>query len=284
MATFYNQATLSYNGISTQSNTTTGELVDVLAVRKTALTGTYGPGDRVTYVISIVNSGTTALTGLTVTDNLGAYTFDTSTLTPLTYTADAVRYYVNGVLQTAPTVVAGPPLVFSGISIPAGGDAVLVYETTLNASAPLNADSTIVNTITVTGDGLTTAPTDTETITVRAEPQLAITKSLSPTQVMENGQLTYTFTIENSGNTAADAADLAAVTDTFTPPLRAISVTFNGTAWMEPTNYTYDAATGAFATVPGQITVPAATYVQNSTTGAWTVTPGVSVLTVTGTI
>ena len=93
------------------------------------------------------------------------------------------------------------------------------------------------------------------------------------------------FMGEDGGFSLIDAAPVrAAVTDTFTPPLRAISVTFNGTAWTEPTNYTYDAATGAFATVPGQITVPAATYVQNSTTSAWTVTPGVSVLTVTGTI
>ena len=284
MATFYNQATLSYNGIRTQSNTTTGELVDVLTVQKNALRTTYEPGGTVTYVISIVNSGTTALTGVTATDNLGAYAFNTSTLTPLTYAADSVRYYVNGVLQTAPTVVAGPPLVFSGMNIPAGGNAVLVYEATLNTYAPLNPEASVVNTVSVTGDGITTAATDTETVTVSAAPRLTITKALNPVQVMENGRVTYTFTIENTGNTAAGATDLVAVTDTFTPPLSAISVMFNGTAWTEPTQYTYDAATGAFATVPGQITVPAATYTQDPTTGVWTGTPGVSVLTVTGTI
>lgn len=284
MATFYNQATLSYNGIRTQSNTTTGELVDVLTVQKNALRTTYEPGGTVTYVISIVNSGTTALTGVTATDNLGAYAFNASTLTPLTYAADSVRYYVNGVLQTAPTVVAGPPLVFSGMNIPAGGNAVLVYEATLNTYAPLNPEASVVNTVSVTGDGITTAATDTETVTVSAAPRLTITKALNPVQVMENGRVTYTFTIENTGNTAAGATDLVAVTDTFTPQLSAISVTFNGTAWTEPTQYTYDAATGAFATVPGQITVPAATYTQDPTTGVWTGTPGVSVLTVTGTI
>ena len=52
----------------------------------------------------------------------------------------------------------------------------------------------------------------------------------------------------------------------------------------EGVDYTYDEATGAFATLPGVITVPAASYVQDPTTGEWTVTPGVSTLTIVGTI
>jgi len=54
--------------------------------------------------------------------------------------------------------------------------------------------------------------------------------------------------------------------------------------WAEGVNYTYDAATGEFATVAGQITVPAATYAQDPATGLWTIQPGVAVLTVTGTV
>jgi len=42
--------------------------------------------------------------------------------------------------------------------------------------------------------------------------------------------------------------------------------------------------TGVFNTIAGQITVPAATYTQNPATGIWTLTPGVSVLKVTGTV
>ena len=40
MATFYNQATLSYGGNTTTSNITTGELLDALTAVKTALRGT----------------------------------------------------------------------------------------------------------------------------------------------------------------------------------------------------------------------------------------------------
>ena len=50
------------------------------------------------------------------------------------------------------------------------------------------------------------------------------------------------------------------------------------------TQYTYDPATGAFATVPSNITVPAATFTQDPVTGAYSVIPGTATLTVTGTI
>ena len=76
MATFTNQATLSYNNTVTRSNIVTGELVDILAVAKTAVTDTYGCDTCVTYTVSIVNSGAAAFAGLTVTDDLGAYAFN----------------------------------------------------------------------------------------------------------------------------------------------------------------------------------------------------------------
>ena len=48
MATFTNRATLTFNGGSTNSNTVTGELLEVLSATKTALSGTYRVGDQVT--------------------------------------------------------------------------------------------------------------------------------------------------------------------------------------------------------------------------------------------
>ncbi|MBR4139864.1 MAG: hypothetical protein IKT88_07890, partial [Lachnospiraceae bacterium] len=102
--------------------------------------------------------------------------------------------------------------------------------------------------------------------------------------VTENGRLTYTFVIENIGNTAAVATDNVAITDTFNPILTGLTVTYDGAVWTEGVNYTYSEVTGEFATIPGQITVPAATYTQDSVTGEWIVEPGVGVLTVTGTV
>lgn len=283
MAKFTNYATLSYNGMATDSNTVEGELLETLAVTKTALTDDYASGDDVAYVISLVNSGTTALTGLTVTDNLGEYLFGEKNLYPLAYKADSLRYYVNGELRTNPEVTAGPPLVISGISVPAGGNAMLIYEADVNSFAPLAATATITNRVTVTGGALSAPVTAEAVLTVRPEVRLGISKSLSPLTVSENGQLTYTFVIENTGSLAATAADNAVLTDTFNPRLNNITVSFNGTTWTAGTNYNYDVTTGVFATLPGQITVPAATYTQGED-GSVATMPGTATLVVTGTV
>ncbi len=283
MAQFTNQAQLSYNGLSVQSNVAVGEIVESLTMTKTAVPTSYGDGDRITYIISVVNSGATDITGLTLTDNLGAYTFNTRTLVPLDYTADTVRYYSNGILQTSPTVAATNPLTITGLTVPAGGNILLVYETTTNSFAPPAVESSITNTATLSG-GVVSALTATETVSATNDPRLSVAKSINPVPVSENGTLTYTFLIQNIGNTAADAADVAALTDTFDPKLSDLTVTFNGTAWTQGTQYNYDQATGVFSTVPGQITVPAATYTQDPTTGAWIATPGTSTLVVSGRI
>ena len=44
MATFTNQATLTYNGGTASSNITTGELLEVLTATKTAVVPTYRSG------------------------------------------------------------------------------------------------------------------------------------------------------------------------------------------------------------------------------------------------
>ncbi len=283
MAIFTNQATLSYNGTTVNSNTVTGNLLEVLAVTKTAIRDNYSANEDVTYIVSITNTGTAPFTGLTVTDNLGAYEFGAGTRTPLDYIADSVTYYQNGILQTIPTVGGTEPLTITGITVPAGGNTILVYEARANEFAPLSAQSTITNEVTVSGGGLTTPITADETITVSDEPNLSITKSLTPVNVTENSELTYTFTIQNTGNTPAEAAENIVITDTFEPALSNITVTVNGTAFPEA-NYTYNEATGEFATVAGTITVPAATYTQNPDTGNFVITPGVTTVTVTGTI
>ena len=107
MAIFTNQATLTYNDVVRSSNVATGELLEVLSATKRAVRDQYGDGDRITYVVSILNSGTTAITGLTLNDDLGAYAFGTEILYPLSYSDDSLLYYVNGVPQAAPTVTAG---------------------------------------------------------------------------------------------------------------------------------------------------------------------------------
>lgn len=285
MAQYTNQAQLSYKNTVLNSNVAVGEILEVLSASKTAVRDRYSRNDDVTYVISIVNSGTNAFTGLTVSDNLGAYEFNGGTLYPLEYAEGSVRVYINGVLQTAPpTVTSLQPLVFSGLSLPANSNMTIIYEAVTTRFAPLSAAGTITNTATISGDGAGSPVTATATVTAKAEPDLTINKSIEPAVVTENGTVTYTFTIQNYGNTATAAADNVSVTDTFDPVLSNLSVAFNGTAWTEGTEYTYNAGTGLFTTVPGQITIPAATYTQDAETGVWSITPGTGILTVRGTL
>ena len=283
MATFTNFATLSYNGGTTTSNVVTGELLETLSATKIAVMDDYTAKDDVTYVVTLLNSGTAPLNGLTVTDDLGGYLFEGETVYPLVYTGGSIHYYVNGVPQPDPAVTAGPPLVIGGINVPAGGNVMLIYEATVTEFAPLAADDTITNTAVVTGGGLAAPVTASEIIETEDRADLTISKAVSPAVVTENGQLTYTFVIANHGNTPAVATDDVVVSDVFDPILNPITVTFNGSVWAEGVNYTYDESTGVFTTLPGQITVPAATYTQNED-GTWIVNPGTVILTVTGTV
>ena len=260
-----------------------GQLQEVLSATKTAVNGSYRTGETVTYAVNLINSGTTAVTGLTLTDDLGAYSPETgTTYVPLTYVDGTVRYFINGVRQTAPTVTAGNSLVLAGITVPAGGNATILYDALVNGYANPTATGSLTNTVTVTGGGITPL-TATATLPSDVRTGLSITKSISPVPVVENGTLTYTFLIENTGSTAADGTGNLTVTDTFQPVLTGITVTLNGTTLTEGTDYTYNETTGVFATVPGRITVPAATFAQG-TDGVWVTTPGTATLTVSGTI
>ena len=283
MATFYNQATLSYNGIFRTSNVVVGEVVGTLTVTKTAVGDTYTSGGNVTYVISMVNTGTTPFTSLTISDDLGAYQVGETTVYPLEYVDGSVLYYLNGAIQPSPSVTTANGIEITGITIPAGANATIVYNTTVTDFAPLSEGATIVNTASVTGDGITPV-TATETITAEGGAILSINKAISPSTVSENGRITYTFVISNTGNAEATAADNVIITDTFDPILTGITVTIDGVTVTSPTAYTYDEVTGEFATVAGAITVPAATYTQDQTTGIWTTVPGTTTVTVTGTV
>ena len=282
MAIFTNQAVLSYRNGSVSSNVVTGELVQVLSATKNALLDNYVAGDVVTYVVTLFNAGTAPLNNVTVTDDLGAYPFGTGEVTPLTYVTGSVAYYLDGVLQPQPAVSTTPELTFSGITVPAGDNALIIYQARVNDFAPLGVDGEITNTATATSG--TENVTASETITASLAPMLTITKGIEPATVTENGQLTYTFIIQNYGNTAAIATDDLVITDNFDPILENITASYNGMLWSEGADYTYDQATGLFRTVEGSITVPAATYTQDPVTGEWNVTPGTAVVTVNGTV
>lgn len=280
MAIFTNQAQLLYNNTVTNSNIAVGEIVEQLSVTKTAVQNEYGQDDRITYIISLINSSDTDVTGLTVTDDLGAYEVNGNTVTPLDYVADTLHYFLDGAPQATPTITDTDPFTVIGITVPANGNATLIYEAATNQFTPNDTDGVITNTVTV--EGACTDISAEETVASENEAILSIAKSIAPIPVQGCGDVTYTFLLQNAGNTAVDEDGDAVITDTFDPLLTDLTVTFNGETWTEGVNYTYDETTGMFRSVAGQVTVPAATFEQNPTTGVWETTPGMSTLVITG--
>ena len=279
MATVLNQATLSYAGGSIQSNITSAELLETLSITKTVVSGSYRPGDRIVYLVSIVNSDDAPVTGLSLSDDLGAYSYQAQTLYPLSYVADSVLLFSDGVQQPAPTVTAGPPLTISDFTVPADGSVSLLYEAEVTAYAPLGADAQITNTATLSGAAVAEPLTASATIEADQAPRLSITKSVSPETLSPGAPIAYSFVLQNLGGEAGADAQLV-VSDSFDPALQNLSVTTDSTP-MPKTAYSYDESSGLFATGAGQLTVPAASFTQNAD-GSWSATPGVTTLYVSG--
>lgn len=281
MASFTNQASLRYRGSVIASNVVTGELLVSVTMTKTSTDESYTAGQRVSYAIGIDNN-TGALEGLTLTDDLGAIVIGGQTRYPLTYVDGSVRLFIDGELQTAPTVSTAQGLQFDGINIPAGSSAVLLYDAQVTEYAPLGSGSTIENTVTLTGDSLTEPITAQYSLAVLEDALLSVVKSVTPTSVQPDEPLSYSFLLQNSGNLPAQEG--LVLEDVFYPVLTGLRVTLNGALLTEDTDYSYDDQTGEFATVAGKITVPAATFTQDPVSGVWTTTPGEALVVVTGTV
>lgn len=283
MATFHNYATLTYRGGSAVSNLVTGELVEALSVTKTAVVDQYAPGGSVTYAVSIVNSAQTAVSNLTLSDDLGAFAVEKGTAAPLAYTAGSLKLYSGGILQTPPPVTVGPPLLIQGLTVPGDSSLLLIYQAKTTEYAPLDSTGQIVNTATVSGGNLAVPITASATVQPESGVSLSISKFISPSVVTEDGTLTYTFLISNCGCVAAGVEEGVTVADIFDPVLNDLTVTLNGTA-LAPGQYSYAPATGEFSTTAGAITVPAASATQDEQTGIWTLTPGTATLEISGTV
>ncbi len=285
MAIFYNQASLTIGDTVTNSNIAQGELLSGLTLTKTSVGDNYRQNGSITYVINISGTCAGGVDNLTVTDDLGSYVPEglATAVVPLDYADGTLLYYSGGVLQPTPTVTAGPPLTISGLNLPEGGNIQLIYQARVNNFAPLDAGSCITNTASVSGAALAEDQSDDSRVCIEEDVALSVSKSVSPDTVCENGTLTYTFVIQNMGNRAVEATDGAVISDTFNPILSNLAVTVNGTA-AEEAAYTYNAATGEFATANGTLTIPAATFTRDTATGTVTVTPGVTVVTVSGNV
>ena len=210
----------SDDGDDTDSNTVSDvtELIitasPTLEVTKTASVtdvngnGSTGEGDLITYTITIENKGNVSLSGLTVTDTI--LDGDGASLA----------------LTTTPTFVSASGGSTSSTLIPSGVSTFTATYSISNQSAntPLVSNSAVAiasspgqsNNVSDTSDDPTTAtPNDTTNVTMAAIPGIEATKTASVTDVNGNGVndlndiITYTITIENTGNVTLTSVTLS---------------------------------------------------------------------------
>ncbi len=288
MATIINQATLSYGGNTVISNPAIGELIDPVSVFAAAPIRTYKAEDDLVSVLVMTNSTPTVFTNLDVTINLGAYSSPYGTLIPLNFSGEPLGYYINGVFQPEPaySILPNGDLEITGINIPANGNTMILFSTIVNTFAPLDVGSTITNEVVISGGNLGTPTTVNSLFNVLEYTDLSFAKSQDISCASTPNEMTYTFVITNKGNIAVEASDDFQLTDNFIPPFDFITVTLDGTLLSDGTDYIYDLSSsseGTLTTTPGLITIPAATFVQDTVTGEYKTNPGAVIMKVTGT-
>lgn len=282
MATILNNfATLTYNsgddtGAAT-SNVVSTNLLDSygLTVNKISLNEDWRPGENITYLVTVTNTGTQPLFAVQFTDDLGGGD------TALEYLEGSAAVVTDSTV-TGVTPVSTQPLIIPVADVlPAGDSVTAVYVAQVQGDIS-DSISDITNTVSAVGregsaEGAVVESDEASATLPRADfAQVDIVKTVDKAVVSSGETLTYTFTIENSGNIPATNV---VITDTLPAGFEVTSissVTDGVTTVYDETDYTIDAdntltlPTGTDVT----ITVPARTAAGN----------GVTVVTVTGTV
>jgi len=174
-------------GNNSATDTDTPNLQTDLSITKTDGSTTYVAGSAITYTIVVSNAGPLSATGAMVTD-----TFPPTQISGASWSCVASA----GASCTA----GGSGNIGDTVDIPVGG--TLTY--TVNASTSSAATGDLTNTATVAaGPGQTdpvpgnNSATDTDTITLSGDIQIAITDNT--TSYVANEVKTYTITVTNNG-------------------------------------------------------------------------------------
>ena len=157
-------------------------------------------GTNLTYTITVMNAGPNTATSAAMTDTLPAGTTFVSMSQGSGPAATLTTPAVGGTGMVAATWA----------SLLAGASATFTLVVNVSASA---ADGSIItNSATVvsaTADPNLANNLDTETTTVVAQADLAVTKADSPDPVIAGTNLTYTITVTNNGPAAASVVTMA---------------------------------------------------------------------------
>ena len=288
MATIENFATVRYTsgGVTETKVSNLAEigLESAVSLYKNTLGNTYGEDSVLTYIITLTNTSTSPISGITLTDDLGTFVFGATELTPLTYVEPSLLLIDgqdNSVQLTTDSTNTGT-VIFSFPSLAAGATANIIYKVSVNELAPLDVGSTIVNTVTLQNSSDCADGEASATVTVSEAANVSVFKQMTPNPVVCGDTVTYTIRVYNYGNVAAESLELV---DNFDPAPTGITVSRDGIL-LVATDYTYVNGTLTVppAGSPNTVSVPAATFTRDLSTGVVTVAPGIVEYTVTGTI
>ncbi|MBO1739252.1 isopeptide-forming domain-containing fimbrial protein [Leifsonia sp. TF02-11] len=169
---------------------------------KTASTTTTTEGSRVTYTVTVTNTGAvdyTAAAPASFTDDL------TKVLDDATYNNDAT----NGATYAAPT------LTWAG-ALPVGGTKTITYSVTV--ASPDRGDHSLKNQVVPTADGGSCATAGGCATTTLVQ-SYSVVKTSSSTTTQPGGTVSYTITVTNTGQVPFTAANPASFTDDLTSVL-----------------------------------------------------------------
>lgn len=141
------------------------------------------PGEELTYAITLVNGGGSAVTGFGVTD-------------PLDPNVSFVSADNGGMLS-------GHSVVWSGLTIPASGSLTLTVVVQVNTPVPEGATQ-VVNVATETGTppvdcSIMPLPDACSVVPLEPEPRLQVTKSVDTPSAQPGENVTFTITVANVG-------------------------------------------------------------------------------------
>ncbi len=191
-------------------------LVPALSITQTADAAAAVPGQKVTFTVTISNTGQTPYTGAVVTA-----TFDDS--------LDDAAYDNDAAATTGTVTIAAAVITWTGNLTP-GQSAVLTYSLTVNN--PDSGDKQLLSELNSATTGSTCPPSATcQLIVPILTPELDIATTPSPATATLGSTQTYTVTITDSGQT----------------PYPALSVTIGLAGALDDAAYNHDASATAGA-------------------------------------
>lgn len=255
-----NQATLSYNNTTTNSNTVTTQILSLynLTATKESLQTTYTPNQSITYLTRVENTGSASLYNLTIVDNLADGLIN--------YLNGSVKGYLNGTEINVNVISTANNVTFTIDNVMNPGDNVIIV---FKTSTPLTRPDVLTNVQNISANGGTTtgpivSANPSASVELASYAALEIIKSANKPSIYSGDSLTYTFQITNSGNELAN------------------NVTFSD---IFPTGYTINTITLTTPTSTTPVSYDPTTYVTGNTLTipALTIPVGTSTLTVVGT-